>query len=583
MVVASQQADSREVVSSEAVRLWSRAAALGSLWAAFEIVVGSALHNLRVPFAGTLMATASVFLLTAAAQVWEVRGLLWRAALVCALMKSMSPSAVLLGPMIGIFAEGVILQVTLRLLGRGWGGCAVGGALAVSYTLLHKIVALTIVYGADLVRVFTGIVQFASKVTGWQGLQPANVLLGLVAVQSAMGIVAGVAGWYVGRQVRERGVRGIQEEQPDKAAPVRPRQGEVAFRHALPLLALWLFLLPGGLWLFGAVSPALSVPALVAVVAGVMWRYRPVARRFVHPRLWAEMLLVVVLSGLALGAAKGDVAGGLWAGLRMAQRAVWVVALFGAIGVELTHPRLLRWLSRGRFAIVQAAVQSAFRALPTFLASIPNLKEVVRRPVATLSRLFHLVDQWQRHLGARQLVILTGERGEGKTTLCLALAEQARRAGWRVGGIASPGDWRDGQREGYHVRDLMSQEERPLAQRGAQEGAIPLGAFWFHREGIAFGRGALEAALTHQVQLLIVDEVGPLELRGDGWAPLLDRLHTEGAVVMVWVVRPELVQEVRKRYPLFASAILVRARETDGESLAQRLLVREMTPSVPLP
>ncbi|MCS6949993.1 MAG: hypothetical protein NZ520_05970, partial [bacterium] len=430
-VVASQHILAKSSPSSEAIRLWSRAAALGSLWAAFEIVVGSALHNLRIPFAGTMMATASVFLLTAAAQVWEVRGLLWRAALVCALMKSVSPSAVLLGPMIGIFAEGVILQLVLQLLGRGWVGCALGGALAVSYTLLHKIVALTIVYGADLVRVFTGLVQFASKVTGWHGLQPANVLLALAAVQSILGIAAGLAGWYFGRQVQQRDARVSEDVDPLEVAPAQPEQRAAPFRHSLPLLVALLFLLPVGLWLIGAATPYLTIPLLAVVVTGILLRYRPVARRFIHPRLWGEMLVIVLLSGLVLGAVRGEMADGLLAGLRMAQRAVLVVALFGAIGVELTHPHILRLLSRGRFAIVQAAVQSAFRALPAFLASIPDMRAVVRQPASTLARLFHLVDWWQKHLGARQRVILTGKRGEGKTTLCLALAERAHQAGWK--------------------------------------------------------------------------------------------------------------------------------------------------------
>jgi nucleoside-triphosphatase THEP1 len=559
---------------SQAIHTWNRAAALGSLWAAFEIVVGSFLHNLRVPFAGTVMATASVFLITAAAQVWTDKGLIWRTALVCALMKSVSPSAVLLSPMIGIFVEGVILQVSLRLLGRGWLGCAAGGALAVSYTLLQKMVSLTIIYGIDLMRVFTGLVQFASQRTGWQGLQPGGVLLALVSIQGTLGITAGLVGWYVGRRVQDTYASSPEDVARLITTQSTPRQDSAAFKRSLPVLAVWLLALPAGLWLVGTAPLSLSVPAVAVVVAAVLLRYRHTAARLSNPRLWAEILLLALLSGLVLGAAGRDTGGGLLAGARMALRAVLVVVLFAAIGVEVAHPRILRLLSRGRLAVVQAAVQSAFRALPDFLASIPNLKDVLTEPVLTMARLFRLVDRWQERFSARRRVILTGGRGEGKTTLCLALAERARRAGWTVGGIVSPCYGNSGQREVYLVKDLQSGEERVLARRSEQEGTIRVGAFAFDPDGIAFGRQALESAKEANVQLLIVDEVGPLELRGDGWAPVLQHLLADGFGVMVWVVRLELVEEVQKRYPLLAHAEVVLAADTGAEELWNRFSER---------
>lgn len=551
-----------------AVSVWSRAAALGSLWAAFEIVVGSFLHNLRVPFAGTIMATASVLLLAAAAQVWEVKGLLWRAGLVCALMKSVSPSAVLLGPMIGIFAEGVILQIALSLLGRGWLGCMVGGAFAVSYTLLHKIVALTFTYGIDLVRVFTGIVRFASKVTGWQGLQPANVLFTLVMVQSAMGVAAGLAGWYVGQRVREQHTeeqgKFVARERGNSVAPFHRAEEN---NRSLVLLFTWLLLLPMGLQLIGTASLPLSVGMTAMAAGGAILRYRRVAKRFVNVRLWLEMVLVLLLSALALGAASGQIAEGLEAGARMALRAVLVVALFGAIGIEITHPRILRGLSKGRLAVVHAAVLWGFRALPAFLASIPDIKEVFRRPTSVFSYLFEEVDSWHKRFSERRLVLLAGERGEGKTTLCLALAERARRAGWTVGGIASPGWWVEGGRGGYRVRDLLTGEERLLAVRDGKATGISTGAFCFDKEGIEFGRRAIEAAVAQGVQLLVVDEVGPLELRGEGWAPVLHQALTGGTRAVVCVVRSKLVDEVQKTYPLLSSAAVIRAAETNADIL----------------
>lgn len=561
-------ADLRTLRPSRRLILWSRAAALGSLWAAFEIVVGSFLHNLRVPFAGTLMATASVLLLTAAAQVWDVRGLIWRAALVCALMKSISPSAVILGPMIGIFAEGVILQVVLNLLGRGALACAIGGALAVSYTLFHKIVALTILYGADLVRVFAGIVQFAAKVTGWQSLQPGNVILALVLIQSALGATAGLVGWLLGKQVQGRAQPALEEPKP-LSPPVTRDSDVVRFNHSLAMLAVLLVTLPLGLWLLGNVALPWATAMVAIASAGVFWRYRQVARRLTNLRLWAELLIIVLLSGVVLGAARGDVVSGFTGGGRMALRALWVLLLFGAIGVELAHPWLFRLLSRGRMAIVHAAVQSAFRALPAFLASIPDLHQAWREPASTLARLFHLVDHWQQRFTSRRLVILTGQRGTGKTTLCLALAEWARQQGWKVGGIVSLSEGE--QRERYRVRDLLSRDESLLAQQGAT-GEVKVGNFSFTMEGVELGRRALERALAEDVDLLIVDEVGPLELKGGGWAPLLDRLHTRTRGITIWVVRPELVAEVQRRYPLFAEGMVVEADWVEEASeLARRL------------
>ena len=566
--MTSRQFSSPACFPSRTVSVWNRAAALGSLWAAFEIVTGSFLHNLRLPFAGAVMATVSVFLVTAAVQAWADRSLVWRAALICALMKSVSPSAVLLSPMVGIFAEGVILHVALRFFGRGWLGCAVGGALALSYTLLQKGVSLTLIYGFDLVRVLGALVQFASRITGWQGVQPTAVLLALASVQGALGAAAGWAGWYIGRQARSKCMDSF-DDLPREIFP--PQKSDGGFRRSLLWLGALLSALPVGLWFVGTAPPSLSAPAVVLVATLILFRYRRMAARLLNPRLWAETLLMLLLAATVLGAVGGDAGQGMLAGVRMALRAVLVVMLFASIGVELTHPRILRQLAQGRLAKLHAAVQSAFQALPDFLASVPDLKAIFRDPVGMMARLFYRVDCWGRRFERRRRVILTGGRGEGKTTLCLALAEEARRAGWSVGGIVSRGDWSDGRREGYRVLDLLSGEECPLASR-SEVGTIRAGSFCFAPEGIAFGQRALESALAAGVDLVIVDEVGPLELQGDGWAMTLQRLDRDAPGAMVWVVRPELVEEVRWRCPLFAGAPLVPVAETDVGGLMEALI-----------
>src|SRR6056297_2951265 len=108
---------------------WLKAGIIGSTWAAFEIIVGSFLHNLQIPFAGTMLSATSVFLLISFVQIWKEKGLLLRAGIICALMKSISPSAVIIGPMVGIFMEGFLIELFLLVLGRNAMGYVVAGAI----------------------------------------------------------------------------------------------------------------------------------------------------------------------------------------------------------------------------------------------------------------------------------------------------------------------------------------------------------------------------------------------------------------------------------------------------------------------
>ena len=118
----------KKVESNTLNSIWLKASVVGSLWAAFEIIFGSFLHNLRIPFSGTLLSFVSVILLISFFQIWNEKGLIWRAGLICALMKSLSPSAVILGPMIGIFSEALFVELFILILGRNVLGYAFGGA-----------------------------------------------------------------------------------------------------------------------------------------------------------------------------------------------------------------------------------------------------------------------------------------------------------------------------------------------------------------------------------------------------------------------------------------------------------------------
>ncbi len=141
-------------------------------------------------------------------------------------------------------------------------------------------------------------------------------------------------------------------------------------------------------------------------------------------------------------------------------------------------------------------------------------------------------------------ILLTGQSNIGKTTLVKELVMQARQAGYRCAGLLSPARFADGARVGIDVMDVATGQIRPLATRGqaCQPGGL---GHIFDPEALAWGASVLARAIP--CDLLVVDELGPLELRqGEGWHNGLDVLNTGGYRLAVTVVRPALLPLARR-------------------------------------
>jgi len=169
-----------------------------------------------------------------------------------------------------------------------------------------------------------------------------------------------------------------------------------------------------------------------------------------------------------------------------------------------------------------------------------------------------------RQRGERALLV-TGEISTGKTAAILSLTEDLRRHGLRAAGVASPRVLADGETVGYRVRDLATGEERPLCSRPAP--GLPFRRFTFSPEGLAFANAALERA-AREAAVIVVDEVGPLELSGGGFAPGL-RAALGSPAFLIFTTRPSLVDKVQAWAGL-AGVPTVALRLPDGTSSVAR-------------
>ncbi len=67
-----------------------------------------------------------------------------------------------------------------------------------------------------------------------------------------------------------------------------------------------------------------------------------------------------------------------------------------------------------------------------------------------------------------------------------------------------------------------------------------LGKYVISFEGVCFGRKALEKALTEKCDFIVIDEVGPLELQGNGLAEAVEACISSASNLAI-VVRSSLI------------------------------------------
>lgn len=530
---------------------WQRAAVLGSLWAASEIVLGSFLHNVRLPFAGHILTFLAVAILVAGHRAWNTPGLVARAGLIAALMKSLSPSAVLLGPMVAIAMEGLLMEGAIRLARGRAAGYLLGGALAMSWTLAQKIVSLLLTYGPDTVRLYGDAVALAERQLGPIPFGAWGPLLALAVLNLTAGAAAALVGMRLSPATVDPAIASGAQLPPEWRRRLAGPSSAGA-RPSLPWMAFWAAALPGGLVVISQLPLGGKALVASAALALAATRYGPALRRLARPGFWVGLALVTTAAGALAGALSPQAPNGwltgVGVGLGMSLHAVFVTVAFTALSVELTHPTLRIWLERVGGGQLHRAVQGAFATLPLVVAALPPAHVLARRPLRTLGQLLAQVDVWLAALNrpVRFLGIVTGAQGAGKTTALTGVVDALRARGVRVEGVLAPGTVRDGVRWSVDLLELGDGTRSPLATRDPASPWPRRGAFHVNPASIAAGLRAL-TALPDGTGVVVVDEIGPWELAGGGWGQALEALRVSGTPVVA-AVRPALLEEVVARY-----------------------------------
>lgn len=536
---------------------WIKASIAGTIWAASEIVLGSFLHNLKVPFSGNILTAIGLVLLISISYMWRERGLFWRAGLICALLKTMSPSAVIFGPMIAIFTEGALLELSVRILGRTAAGFLLGAVAAMSWNLFQKILNYIIFYGSDIVEVYTNLLKMAQKQLNIQTDIVWLPIIILLILYALFGLFAGITGMRVGNRM-------LRQEKPD----IRPvpagekvnlhQSARQNFSYSILWLVVDIVLIIVSLILLSRASWMIWSSAIAVIVIVWSLRYKRALKRLSKPGFWIFFVLITLLTAFVftrVGSGEDVLRQGLLTGLQMNFRAVVIIMGFTALGTELYNPVIRNFFLRTSFKNLPMALELSVESLPAFISGIPDLKSLIRNPVSVF---YHVIDQADRRLseirrvkaGRGKVFIISGGAGEGKTTFIRNLLPLLNENQIKVSGILSERILEGAETTGYDIINIPTGERNVFLRQNEDFGFGKIGKFSINPDGLKAGIAALESSSAGSNQITVIDEAGRLELQGDGWAQAITMLLNKPGNNILLSVRDVFVYEIKEKWEL---------------------------------
>ncbi len=131
------------------------------------------------------------------------------------------------------------------------------------------------------------------------------------------------------------------------------------------------------------------------------------------------------------------------------------------------------------------------------------------------------------------IFILSGPVRAGKTGFLKRLVAQLKISGLAISGYLSEAIRTEGQLEGYDLLDLHSDRQVPfLRKSGLNKPAARAGRYYFLTSGLEAAAEIIASAAGSD--LLIIDEAGPAEIKGEGvWPDLYPQLAKTNCLLVI--------------------------------------------------
>jgi len=452
-----------------------------SLWVLSEAMLGGIIHGLNLPVSGLLVGSCSVACISLIAWYCPEKGAVLKATIIVAAFKMLLSPHAPPTAYVAVFFQGLLGELLFRRDKKLFAlSCLLLAVLALVESGFQRIIMLTILYGNDFWSVLD---SFIAKLTGSTHTPQYSLYIGIgyLAIHLFTGLLVGA---WLGRLPQR-----MEKWQQEKKYVLVPETGS-----------------PAHLEKFGRQRSRKGLWIIWFLLAAVYFQsYYGIGK----PLLPAHISLKILL------------------------RSVLIVSAWVLFATPLLKKLLHGWLEKKKTQS-RETVHAIVRLLPsTQQLAIRSWQKTKGGPMGIrLRNWFRLMmaNAFRPQPAAEEkfpVVLYVAPVQTGKTTSLVEWSADRKD----VYGILTPVV--DGRRMfmDVHTRQLFSMEARE-----DETATVATGKFVFSRKNFDRASSLIRNAL-HNEGWLVIDEVGPLELNGEGFHGVLRQLLTERRQKTLLVVR----------------------------------------------
>jgi len=148
-----------------------------------------------------------------------------------------------------------------------------------------------------------------------------------------------------------------------------------------------------------------------------------------------------------------------------------------------------------------------------------------------------------------KVIIITGEKGEGKTTKLLNIIDLLNKEKVSAIGFTAKAELEDGERNKYTLVDINSSNTITMCSAKPNENYNKYGRFYFNPSAINFGNKLLSDNMNKE-SIIVMDEIGPFEIDNKLWHKSLQLILNTTQNTLLLSVRKKLINNIIDKYKL---------------------------------